>query len=169
LQIKTLSFNLSFCEKRTLSATTDRGDLFARSHAYVEGRLPPPPIARLIGFRPLTVYFLVPLVFGLGAPLVALVGTNVGAGQHERATRVAWIGGFMAAAMCAFIGAFAAIFPRTWLALFDSDPAMLGTGTQYLQTVGPFYGFFGLGLGLYTSRSRVSVGSAGLCSPTSRA
>jgi Na+-driven multidrug efflux pump len=94
-------------------------------------------------------YFLVPLVFGLGAPLVALVGTNVGAGQHERAVRVAWIGGFMAAAMCAFIGALAAIFPRTWLGLFDSDPAMLAAGAQYLQTVGPFYGFFGLGLGLY--------------------
>ena len=94
-------------------------------------------------------YFLVPLVFGLGAPLVALVGTNVGAGQHERAVRVAWIGGFMAAAMCALIGALAAVFPRMWLGLFDSDPAMLAAGAQYLQTVGPFYGFFGLGLGLY--------------------
>ena len=30
-----------------------------------------------------------PLVFGLGAPLVALVGTNVGAGQRERAVRIA--------------------------------------------------------------------------------
>ena len=26
---------------------------------------------------------------------------------------------------------------------------MLAAGAQYLQTVGPFYGFFGLGLGLY--------------------
>ena len=30
-------------------------------------------------------YLLVPLVFGLGAPLVALVGTNIGAGQRARA------------------------------------------------------------------------------------
>jgi Na+-driven multidrug efflux pump len=29
-------------------------------------------------------YLLVPLVFGLGAPLVALVGTNIGAGQNAR-------------------------------------------------------------------------------------
>jgi Na+-driven multidrug efflux pump len=94
-------------------------------------------------------YFLVPLVFGLGAPLVALVGTIVGAHQHERAVRVAWIGGFMAAAMCAVIGALAAAFPRAWLSLFDNDPAMLAAGSQYLQSVGPFYGFFGLGLGLY--------------------
>jgi Na+-driven multidrug efflux pump len=94
-------------------------------------------------------YFLVPLVFGLGAPLVALVGTNVGAGQHQRAVRVAWIGGLMAAAICALIGALGALYARAWLGLFDSDPAMLDAGSRYLQSVGPFYGFFGLGLGLY--------------------
>jgi putative MATE family efflux protein len=94
-------------------------------------------------------YFLVPLVFGLGAPLVALVGTNVGAGQHARAERVAWIGGLMAGAMCALIGGLGAVYPRAWLGLFDSDTAMLNAGSRYLQGVGPFYGFFGLGLGLY--------------------
>ena len=35
-------------------------------------------------------YLLVPLVFGLGAPLVALVGTNIGAGQQARALRIGW-------------------------------------------------------------------------------
>lgn len=40
-------------------------------------------------------------------------------------------------------------FPHAWLTLFDSDPAMLDAGTQYLQVVGPWYGFFGLGLVLY--------------------
>ena len=37
-------------------------------------------------------YLLVPLVFGIGGPLVALVGTNIGAGQRERALRIAWTG-----------------------------------------------------------------------------
>ena len=32
-------------------------------------------------------YLLVPLVFGLGAPLVAMVGTCIGAGRRERALR----------------------------------------------------------------------------------
>ncbi len=32
-------------------------------------------------------YLLIPVVFGLGAPLVALVGTNIGAGQRARALR----------------------------------------------------------------------------------
>ncbi|MCL2430857.1 MAG: MATE family efflux transporter, partial [Alphaproteobacteria bacterium] len=42
-------------------------------------------------------YLLIPLVFGLGAPMVALVGTNVGAGRRERAVRAAWVGAGIAA------------------------------------------------------------------------
>ena len=57
-------------------------------------------------------YLLVPLVFGLGGPLVAIVGTNIGAGQRDRALRAAWIGAAMAAALCELIGLWAAAFPR---------------------------------------------------------
>jgi len=94
-------------------------------------------------------YLLVPLVFGLGAPLVAMVGTCIGAGQRERALRAAWIGAALAFAMTQAVGLWAAAFPHTWLRLFSDDPAMLEAGTSYLRTVGPFYGFFGLGLVLY--------------------
>jgi putative MATE family efflux protein len=94
-------------------------------------------------------YLLVPLVFGIGAPLVAMVGTCIGAGQRERALRAAWMGAGISAAMTEAIGLWAAAFPHTWLTLFSSDPAMLESGTQYLRTVGPVYGFFGLGLSLY--------------------
>jgi putative MATE family efflux protein len=94
-------------------------------------------------------YLLVPLVFGLGGPLVAIVGTNIGAGQRERALRTAWIGAVIAAGLCEAIGLLAAIFPRSWLSLFDTDPAMLEAGSRYLQTVGPLYGLFGLGMALY--------------------
>jgi putative MATE family efflux protein len=94
-------------------------------------------------------YLLVPLVFGFGAPLVAMVGTCMGAGQHERALRAAWAGAAMVFAMTEAIGLMAAFFPRPWLLLFGNDPAMLDTGTQYLQAVGPLYGFFGVGLVLY--------------------
>src|SRR5260370_29743687 len=41
------------------------------------------------------------------------------------------------------------IFPQAWLSLFDTDPAMLDAGTRYLHWVGPVYGVFGLGMGLY--------------------
>ncbi len=94
-------------------------------------------------------YLLVPLVFGLGAPLVAMVGTCMGAGQHERALKATWIGAAMAFTLTEVIGLAAAFFPRAWLSLFGTDPAMLDAGTQYLQIVGPLYGFFGVGLVLY--------------------
>lgn len=94
-------------------------------------------------------YFLVPLVFGLGAPLVAMVGTNLGAGQRERALRIAWIGAALAAGATEAIGLAAAATPRLWLSLFGSDPIMLEAGTRYLHAVGPCYGFFGLGMALY--------------------
>ena len=94
-------------------------------------------------------YLLVPLVFGLGGPLVAMVGTNVGAGQRGRALRAAWIGAAIAAGLTELIGLWAAMVPRVWLSLFDTDPAMLDAGSRYLHVVGPFYGLFGLGMALY--------------------
>src|SRR5262249_32940991 len=94
-------------------------------------------------------YLLVPLAFGLGAPLVALVGTNLGAGRRERALRIAWIGAAVAFVLTETIGFPAAAFPAAWLPLFARDPEMLAAGTAYLRAVGPFYGFFGLGLALY--------------------
>jgi Na+-driven multidrug efflux pump len=77
------------------------------------------------------------------------VGTNIGAGQRRRALRIALIGGGIAFAMTEAIGVTAALLPRAWLGLFGSDPGMLAAGSAYLRAVGPFYGFFGLGLALY--------------------
>jgi putative MATE family efflux protein len=94
-------------------------------------------------------YVLVPIVFGFGAPLVAMVGACIGAGNYQRAIRVTWIGAAMATGLTELIGLLAALHPVAWLSLFDSDPAMIQVGTQYLQIVGPFYGFFGLALILY--------------------
>jgi len=94
-------------------------------------------------------YLLIPLVFGLGAPLVALVGTNIGAGEHKRALRIAFVGGATAFAITSAIGIAAALWPQAWLGLFSTDPRVIETGSAYLRLVGPFYGFFGLGLALY--------------------
>ena len=94
-------------------------------------------------------FLLVPLVFGLGAPLVALVGTNIGAGQKERALRIALTGGVIAFVLSETIGLAAAIWPTAWLGLFDDHPRMLEAGAAYLRHVGPAFGFFGLGLSLY--------------------
>jgi putative MATE family efflux protein len=94
-------------------------------------------------------YLLIPLVFGLGAPLVALVGTNIGAGQQQRALRIALTGGALAFALSETVGLIAAVWPAEWLSLFSAEPSMIETGSAYLRIVGPAYGFFGLGLSLY--------------------
>jgi putative MATE family efflux protein len=94
-------------------------------------------------------YLLIPLVFGLGAPLVALVGTNIGAGQYQRALRIGLYGGAIAFTITEAIGLATALWPRAWLELFSADPHVIAAGSDYLRAVGPFYGFFGLGLALY--------------------
>jgi len=102
-------------------------------------------------------YLLIPLAFGFGGPLVALVGTNIGAGNHQRALRAAWIGGGICFALTEAVGVAAALFPAAWLTLFDSDPAMIAAGSAYLRMVGPFYGFFGLGMALYFASQGASA------------
>jgi Na+-driven multidrug efflux pump len=94
-------------------------------------------------------YLQIPLVFGFGAALVAMVGTNVGAGKLARAERIAWVGAALAASITGTIGLIVAIVPRLWVGLFTTEPAVLTAGTMYFRIVGPFYGFFGLGLALY--------------------
>ena len=94
-------------------------------------------------------YLLVPLVFGLGQPVGAMVGTAIGAGRPN--------------ARCASPGP-----ARPSPAVYRSDrhcrravSAGLAVavrrrarrcsayGSHYLRIVGPFYGFFGAGLALY--------------------
>lgn len=91
----------------------------------------------------------VPIVFGLGSAMVAMVGTNFGAGQADRAKRAAWTGSIIAASLTSAIGIWVAIWPDSWLTLFSSDPAVLAAGRVYLHWVGPCYGCLGLGVALY--------------------
>jgi putative MATE family efflux protein len=94
-------------------------------------------------------YIMVSLVFGLGSPLVAMVGTCIGAGQRERALQAAWIGAALAFGLTESIGLLAAVFPEVWIHIFTPDVAVVEAGSRYLRWVGPCYGFFGLGLVLY--------------------
>ena len=94
-------------------------------------------------------YMLVPISFGIGATLTALVGTNIGARQFARARTVAWSGALMAGAIAATIGLVVAIWPDLWLGLFTRDAGALAAGRTYLSIVGLAYGFFGLAMALY--------------------
>lgn len=94
-------------------------------------------------------YLLMPIAFGLGAPMVAMVGSNIGAGQLDRARRIALVGGGMAFVIGETLGIAAALWPYAWLRLFGADASMLSTGATYLHIVGPFYGFFAMGFAMY--------------------
>jgi putative MATE family efflux protein len=91
----------------------------------------------------------IPLVFAIGQAMVALVGTNIGAGRPERAKRIAFVGAGMAAAVCLAIGLTVAIVPGAWVRLFSDDPAVLAAGASYLRIAGPLYPLFGIGMALY--------------------
>src|SRR5829696_9117926 len=94
-------------------------------------------------------YIMHPVAFGFGTAIVAMVGTNWGAGQHGRARRIAWTGAVTIAAVCGTIGAVVALRPGLWMGLFSDDPEVARLGALYLRIVGPAYVCFGLALGLF--------------------
>ncbi|WP_232046523.1 MULTISPECIES: MATE family efflux transporter [Dickeya] len=94
-------------------------------------------------------YLQIPLLFGLGTAIMTMVGVNLGAGQVQRAQRIAWAGAAVAFAFTEIIGLGVAIYPHSWLTLFSDDPSILAAGTSYLQNVAPFYGAIGVGMALY--------------------
>ncbi len=94
-------------------------------------------------------YVMVPIAFGFGTALTALVATNMGAGRQARALRAAWVGGFTVAAITGGIGLAAAISPGLWMDRFTGAADVIGFGADYLRVVGGCYGFFGLGLALF--------------------
>src|SRR5438128_2053115 len=96
-----------------------------------------------------------------------LIGTSVGAHHNTRALRVAWIGTLVAGLTAETIGLAAACWPGVWLSTFTRDPVALATGSTYLRMVGPFFGFFGVGVCPVLRRSRhkpnAVAGHGGAC------
>jgi putative MATE family efflux protein len=90
----------------------------------------------------------VPLVFGIGSALTTLVGVAVGAGDFERARRIAWTGALAAGALTGAIGIFGAATPQAWTGLFSDDPAVHTAGRAYLVHVAPCYVAFGIAMAL---------------------
>lgn len=89
-------------------------------------------------------YLMYPLVFGLGATVVAMVGTNIGAGQRARAFRIAWIAAGLAVAATAIVGLLAILWPRLWIALFTAVPEVGTPAAAYLTIAALGYVFIGM-------------------------
>jgi putative MATE family efflux protein len=111
-------------------------------------------------------FILVPLSYGIGGPAGIMIGTNVGAGQQARALKVAWATVLMAGLVTEAIGLAAFAWPGAWIGAFSDDPRVLATGSTYLRTVGPMFGFFGIGYALYCAgqgTDRMEWPVAGAC------
>ena len=96
-------------------------------------------------------YLLYPLAFGLGAGVLAMVGTNIGAGKFARAERIAWIAAGLAAAITGCIGLLGVILPDVWTSPFTTAPDIYVLAARYLAITGIAYVFLGLGLTLASS------------------
>lgn len=94
-------------------------------------------------------YILVPIAFGVGGALTAMVAANLGAHQAARAKNVTWVGAAVVFVITGAIGLAAAVQPSLWMNLFTTEPKVLAAGSTYLRIVGGSYGFFGLGLALF--------------------
>ena len=94
-------------------------------------------------------FLMVPLAFGVGSALTALVGRAVGAGDWQTARRTAWTGGIAAFVFCAGFGAAVGVFAHDFAGFFTRDPAVVVLAARALGYIGPAFGGFGLGMCLY--------------------
>ncbi|MEC9345254.1 MAG: MATE family efflux transporter [Pseudomonadota bacterium] len=94
-------------------------------------------------------FLMIPIIFGFGAAMIAMVGANAGAGNRARAIAVAWRGALAASVVVGLIGLGNAAFPTAWASLFTDDPAVIAATATYMGIVAPCYAFFALGLALY--------------------
>lgn len=94
-------------------------------------------------------FLMIPVIFGIGAALIAMVGANRGAGQADRAAGIAWRGTLLASIIVGGIGLLSALFPTAWASIYSDDPEVIAACAAYMTRVAPFYFFFALGLTLY--------------------
>lgn len=94
-------------------------------------------------------FLMIPLIFGIGSASITMVGAHFGAGAYARGIRIGWVSAFSAAGLSGVVGVLLAMFPGVWADLFTNSEAVRAACRLYLEIVGPFYAFFGLGLCLY--------------------
>jgi Na+-driven multidrug efflux pump len=94
-------------------------------------------------------FLMIPLAFGVGSALTALVGRAVGARDWAEARRVAWTGAGLAFAVTAAVGVPVALFPAATAAAFTADPAVQAVAAEALGIIGWALPGFGVGMALY--------------------
>ena len=92
---------------------------------------------------------MIPMIFGMGASLIAIVGAYAGAQRRAEAIAIAWQGILINVALMGTIGLALALMPNLWCELVGSDSAVIGACSQSLQFIAPTYVFLALGLSCY--------------------
>jgi putative MATE family efflux protein len=94
-------------------------------------------------------YLQIPILFAIGTTLLTMVGVCIGAGDVQRARRVAWTGAGLAFGVTGLVGLGARVFPQVWIGLFSDAPKVHAIGELYIAHVAPAYAAVGGGLALY--------------------
>jgi putative MATE family efflux protein len=94
-------------------------------------------------------FLLIPLVFGVGSALTALVGRAVGEGDWPAARRIAWTGAFLSLGLAAALGLPAGLAPGATARAFTDDAAVVEIAARALAYVGPGLIGFGIGMAFY--------------------
>jgi Na+-driven multidrug efflux pump len=106
-------------------------------------------------------FLMIPLAFGIGSALTALVGQAVGAGDWATARRTAWTGGAAALVVAGVVGFSVTAFPTGFARVFSSDPAVVAIAARALTFIAPACAGFGVGMALYFA----SMGAARMRGP----
>ena len=93
-------------------------------------------------------YLVYPLAFSLGAGVIAMVGTNIGAGNMSLAGHVAWTATALAAAVTGCFGLIGFVAPDVWSGFFTSDSDVHIFAAKYLSIACLAFPFLGVALTL---------------------
>jgi Na+-driven multidrug efflux pump len=108
-----------------------------------------PAVVAAYGISARLEFMIIPLAFGIGSALTALVGRAAGAGDWAEARRLAWTGGGLAFVIAGACGLAVTVFPRSFAGAFTSDAEVVEIATQALSVIGPAYAAFGAGMAMY--------------------
>ena len=94
-------------------------------------------------------FLVVPLAFGVGSALTALVGRAVGAADWALARRIAWVGAALAFGVTGTLGLAVGLSGLGFARLFTADAEVAAIASHALAFTGPAFGGFGLGMAMY--------------------
>lgn len=94
-------------------------------------------------------FLLIPITFAFGVAAVPMVGMAIGAGQVERARKVAWTAALVTAAIIGVMGLTVAFTAENIARFFSQEPAVLAAAKSFFVWAGPCYAMFGIAHCLY--------------------